>query len=634
MKCMITLLRMSASFGICISLLLAQLPDSTVVMQVLPKAAYDTTTINFKDTDLRDIFRAIAYQHGINIFVENNVVKKSTISLYRVQVYDAIKFLCEQNNLELVIEGGIFKIAPQPAPVIIKEEPKMPYVGYERGNLFLEVKNTDLELFISAIQQKTNKNILITSGTSGTISGKLIDIDFDLGFIQLLNNNGFAVQKKNNIYVVNRLDYFIGSPSGPPGQKTGPYWISVKDSLITIDVTNAPLERVIADIIRQLNTDVVFYNSVSGNVTARASNMSLSRALDMILRNTSFTYRESDGIYFVGEKTNKTMMSTRLIKLKYLRSEKFIEMVPQSISSLSTLKSMKEHNGIVAIAANDVVNQLEEFIAQIDKPVAQVLIEALVVDFNINNGLDLGVNAGIRSRADTSRTGDLYIPGLDLLFGNKVTNEALNAIGSTIGVANLGTLPANFYMNIRALEEKGIAKVRSRPLIATLNGHQASLSIGTTQYYKLKSTIPYRDQSQVVFQETEQFQTIEANVKLEITPYVGSNGLITVEIKPDFKNPVGKLSPDVPPTISQRAMSSTVLIKEGETIVLGGLIQETDSETRSQVPLLGDIPWIGTLFSSTSTIKEKTELIIYVTPHISYGEAFQNVYLPNVKSKD
>ncbi len=197
-----------------------------------------------------------------------------------------------------------------------------------------------------------------------------------------------------------------------------------------------------------------------------------------------------------------------------------------------------------------------------------------------------------------------------------------------VGIANLGTLPANFYMNIKALQEKGLANVRSRPLLATINGNQASLSVGTTQYYILKSTTPYRDQTQTILQESQQFQTIEANVKLELTPYVGINGLITLEIKPDFKTPVGVFNSTIPPTINQRAMSSTVVIREGETIVLGGLIQDSESETRSQIPILGDIPWIGSLFASTSKSNRKTELIIYLTTHISYGEAFQNVSLP------
>ncbi len=601
---------------------------------VLPQAAKDTTSLSFKDTDIRDIFRALSYQHGLNIFVDNAVNKRTTISLNQIRVYDAIKFLCAQNNLVLQLEGGIFKISPAPQAKVIPPPPKIPFIYFDKSGLSVELKNDDLEQVVLDIQKKASKNILITSGTSGTLSGKLTDIDFDMGFTQLMNNNGFAVQKKNNIYIVSRLDYFVGTQTSQQGQKAGAYWISVKDSLVTIDVTNAPLDRVLGDMIRQLNTDLVFYNAITGTVTARATNVTLTEALEMLLRNTNFTYRESEGIYFVGEKSNKALVTTRLLKLKYLRAEKIDDLIPQSISSQATLKVMKEHNGVVVIASNDVVAQLEDYLKQIDKPVAQVLIEALVVDYELSNGSEFGVGAGYRNVADSSKRNDVLIPGLDIQVGGSAINTALkgigkiNVLGTDIGLANLGKLPGNFYLKLKALEEKGLANVRSRPLLATLNGHQASLSIGTTQYFILKTTVPYQNQNNVIFQESQNFQTIEADVKLEITPYVGADGLIIVEIKPDFKTPVGTLSSEIPPTINRRAMSSTLEMHEGETIVLGGMIQETQSESRSQTPILGSIPLIGGLFSSTSKSNKKSELIIYVTPHISYGEAFQNVYLP------
>src|SRR5437867_150282 len=171
------------------------------------------------------------------------------------------------------------------------------------------------------------------SGTTGILGGTLNKIEFDNGFTQLMNNNGFAVQKKNGIYIVSRLDYFVGKQEATQQQRSGPYWVSVKDSLVTLDVTNTPLERVLPDIVRQLNSDVVFYNTLAGSVTVRATGISLVKALDMLLRNTNYSYRESDGLYFVGEKANKALSVTRLLRLKYLRAEKIADMIPQSITS-------------------------------------------------------------------------------------------------------------------------------------------------------------------------------------------------------------------------------------------------------------------------------------------------------------
>lgn len=603
----------------------------------IPPGAKDTTTLSFKDTDIRDIFRGLSIQHGLNIFLDNSINKRVTISLMSVRVYDAIKFLCEQNNLLLNLEGGIFKIAPPPPP---KEEPppppKPPTVSYDNHLLSVQLKNDDLERVVLEIQKKTGFNILLLNGTTGTITGTLNNIEFENGFTQLLNNNGFAVQKKNGVFIVSRMDYFVGTQSGNQQKPTGPYWVSVKDSLVSLDVTNAPLDRVVSDIVKQCNSDVVFYNSLSGTLSIRATNIPFSKALDLMLKNTNFTYRESEGTYFIGERANKSLAVTKLIKLKHLRADKVMEMIPQAISSQAMVKAVKEHNGLVIIASSDVIEQMKEFLLQVDKPIAQVLIEALVVDFDRTKGSEFGIEAGLLGSPDTTgiaRSGSL-VPGINGGATGPWLNRRfekighVNLFGTDINVASLGVLPADFYMQVKALEQRGIANIKSRPLLATVNGQQASLSIGTTQYFLLKTTTPYRDQTQVVFQESQTFQTIEADVKLEITPYVGADSMITVDIKPDFRTPVGQLSSNVPPTINRRALSSTVVVKDGETIMLGGLIEEGETEQRSQVPILGSIPLLGDLFSSTTKSNHKTELIIYVTPHISFGEAFQNVSLP------
>ena len=96
---------------------------------VLPQGAKDTTTLSFRDTDLRDIFRALATKHSLNLFIDNTINKHSTISLSNVQVYDAINFICQQNNLRLSLDGGIFKILQQPPSP--KAEPlpaKVPWI--------------------------------------------------------------------------------------------------------------------------------------------------------------------------------------------------------------------------------------------------------------------------------------------------------------------------------------------------------------------------------------------------------------------------------------------------------------------------------------------------------------------------
>ena len=98
------------------------------------------------------------------------------------------------------------------------------------------------------------------------------------------------------------------------------------------------------------------------------------------------------------------------------------------------------------------------------------------------------------------------------------------------------------------------------------------------------------------------------------------SGDVNAEIRPEFSTPVGVLDPGVPPTINTRQLETTVRLRDGETIILGGLIQESQMTEQSMIPILGRIPLIGRLFRSRKTSRRKSELVIYITPHVFYGD--------------
>ncbi len=178
----------------------AQNADSIrVPAQDLPPAALDTATFAFRDADLREILKSLSTQHGLNVLVDNAISKRVTVSLSRMRVHDAIRFLCKENGLGLSLENGIYRITLPPPPKVEPPAPKIPFVLFERGLLTLRYKSDDLEQTLLLVQERSGRNILLMSGTAGSLSGTLVDVDFDIGLTQILNNNGFAVQKKNNI---------------------------------------------------------------------------------------------------------------------------------------------------------------------------------------------------------------------------------------------------------------------------------------------------------------------------------------------------------------------------------------------------------------------------------------------------
>jgi type IV pilus assembly protein PilQ len=282
-----------------------------------------------------------------------------------------------------------------------------------------------------------------------------------------------------------------------------------------------------------------------------------------------------------------------------------------------SIKVVKERNGLLITGPRTAIARIEDL--QIDIPSAQILFEVLVVDYTTSEQASFGITAN-NYGADSTMPDRTYYPSWNYSANSEEANNGLRSLERRLGLSNLGVLDDDFFIQLQALVEEGKANLQSRPQIATLNGHTASISIGTTQYYLLESETVYASTSSSTSSQTSQrFETIKANITLEVTPYVCRSGDVIVDLSPEFSTPSGQLDPDIPPTINSRVLKSTVRLKNGETIVLGGLIEDTKSATMEKVPILGSIPILGRIFQNRSSEDTRSELMIYITPHIYYG---------------
>ena len=600
-----------------------------------PNSGSKVSAINIKDTDIRDIFRTIAFEYETNIIVGNDINKKVSVSLFNIKVFDAVKLIAEDNELEFKYDSQRFFISnkkvippviePLPAP----EEPK---VEYSREKLSVDLDNAELKVFVNKLREKTKKNFLITSGTDGKISGTLANIELETGLKNLLGNNGYYLINKDSIYYISRSAYYSSLENTNDVTKS-PYWVSANGSTVTIDVTKAELSRVLSDLSNQLGLQMIKLVEPNSAVTVRCKEVPLKTAMDYLFKGTEFTYKNEKGVYLIGAKTSKGLEETKLAYLNYLRADQIKDKIPASLIQNVNISVSIEHNALVLSGSNEGINVIEDFLNKVDQPVPQVLIEALVVDFNLNRIEAFGITAGIGDSAALLKP-DKWYPGVDVTASGKKINKILTDIGTlslfgkSFDVGKLGHLPDNFYMNIRAMEQHGLANVKSKPILSTLNGHTASLKIGTTQNYVFKELVPIVNGTNSTFIEKERIEKIEAMISFEITPYVGNNGELTLEIKPDFETPVGTFSPDKSqiPAINTRSFVSTVRLRDGETIVLGGVVQESEMNTEDKFPILGDIPFIGELFTNYEKSMSKGELMIYLTPRIFYGDELTSLY--------
>jgi type II secretory pathway component GspD/PulD (secretin) len=299
------------------------------------------------------------------------------------------------------------------------------------------------------------------------------------------------------------------------------------------------------------------------------------------------------------------------------------KILPPNISSNAVVKYDKEHNSLVVIGSFDVVAQAQAFLEKIDKPVPQVLIEALVIDFNLSKIRDYGFSLFTQGPGDSSGNwlSEKFVPEVDLKPGRNRIQRVLNDVLSSFGIDKIVKLPSNFRASIHALEDANIVKVHSTPQIATINGNEASITIGETRYYKLRkeTQAPVLNNTAVIGTD-ERFEVIKFNTQLEVTPWVMDQGYVMVKIRPEFNIPRTSGDASTPPNVDTRVIESMVRLRNGQTIVLGGQRQTEEMVSRRGVPFLSSIPVLGWLFSSRTITKTETQMMIFLTPHVYYGD--------------
>ena len=242
----------------------------------------------------------------------------------------------------------------------------------------------------------------------------------------------------------------------------------------------------------------------------------------------------------------------------------------------------------------------KQILADLDKPVPQVLIKVLVAEVTHEKSVDLGVEFSLLNIRESGL-------GSTLLTDFGVANQTGGLI--------VRTIEKDVEATLRALEEVGKLEVLSRPYILTSNNQPAIITIG--------EEVPFIRNTRV----TETGQTIntieyeDIGIILEVTPHINPDGLVIMDVKPEISAITGKTVP-ISETVNasvfaKRSAECRVAIRDGQTIVIGGLIEDQKRDIIKQVPLLGDIPLLGYLFRRTVKETRKTELLIFLTPHVA-----------------
>ncbi|KAB0287511.1 type II secretion system protein GspD [Vibrio fortis] len=349
-----------------------------------------------------------------------------------------------------------------------------------------------------------------------------------------------------------------------------------------------------------------------------------------------------------------TKGNNQVIYLKYAKAEDLVDVLKGVSDNLQSEKQSSsknrssnrnqvmisahaETNSLVITAQPDIMNALQDVIAQLDIRRAQVLIEALIVEMGEGDGVNLGVQwgnldtgamiqygntgasigqvmVGLEEAKDTTKTTAVYDDQGDFVRNETTTEEGdystlASALAGVNGAA-VSVVMGDWTALISAVATDSNSNILSSPSITVMDNGEASFIVG--------EEVPVLTGSTAGSSNDNPFQTVdrkEVGIKLKVVPQINEGDSVQLNIEQEVSNVLGA-NGAVDVRFAKRQLNTSVIVQDGQMLVLGGLIDERALESESKVPLLGDIPVLGHLFKSTSTQVDKRNLMVFIKPTI------------------
>lgn len=588
----------------------------------------------------QEFLRALAQSNNLNINVDPLINFKIYSSFKDETALNVLLFISKEYDLDINLIGSIMSItkaiSPR-APVPVRDI-KVNYISAS-DNLGFELNSDSLSLVAKKISQLSQKNVVVPVALLGKkVTAFIAAAPFETALEKLAFANELKLNKTNdNVYIfqplgegeelyingenttaVKRSSKPLSAQGGSSGGQSGGFNIgSSKDAKgnksINVDALNTPIIDLIKSASIEAGVNYFIYSDIKGAVTTHLKNITYDSFLTALFQGSDFTYKKDNDVYLIGDRRLEGLRSNRIVKLQHRSIDTVQVMIPSEWKKGIEIKEFREQNTLLLSGSAPQIEEVENYIRQIDKVIPMIMIEVTLVDIRKGKAVKTGITAGV---SDTIKTGGTILPGIDYTFGSGSINRLLSKLGSNNSI-NLGKVTPNFYVKLSALENNSNVEIRSVPKLATLNGHKANLSIGSSRYYsqRTQNVIPSLNAQTVV---TEQFTEVNANLEIEIKPIVSGDDQVTLNIGVNISDFIGNPPANSPPPKSTSKFTSIIRAKNEDMIVLGGLERTESSESGSGVPILSRIPILKWLFSSREKSNNKVVTLVFIKPIIMY----------------
>ena len=484
---------------------------------------------------------------------------------------------------KMVICITIFSISIfSPVPMIQAQ-----YYDIEAELISLDLKGMDIRDVLKLLSQKSGLNIVADKDVKGAVSLYLKDVDVMAALDVLVTTNDLAYEKEG--------------------------------LLIRIMPQNKYLKLHGKDFKDRTKTEIVKLKYADANDIAKVITKMKSKIGKVIPDSSSSTIVLIDNPYNIKSMKDviaevDVLLVTEVFSLGYGDAEAVQGKIEKMISdNVGSAKFDKRTNKIIVKDTQKKIDDIKKVIEAFDEKTRVVVIDANIIKVTLTDKYSYGIDW-----ADIASLGDITLTGS--------SNLTTNLTGTTPSTLTVATA-TNYSTVISLLDTFGQTDVLSRPRITVADKEDAMILVGAKEVYV---TSEVTTTSGGTYHTTDNVQFVDVGVRLTVTPEINSEGYIRMKIRPEVSdtdatktviltNPDGSTRSIIPHVTTSEA-ETTLLVKDKTTIILGGLMKNTVTEYRDKVPFLGDLPLLGKFFSTQGKSKEKTELVILLTPHIIEGD--------------
>lgn len=384
---------------------------------------------------------------------------------------------------------------------------------------------------------------------------------------------------------------------------------------ISLDVQDADIQTVLRSLSSFSGSNIVASPRVEGKVTVRLEQVPWKEALGVILRAHSFDYMEEDGVYRIDtaeELREESLASQRarkqeeelslldlgLVHLKYANAEEVKDALKKMLTDRGNIDVDIRTNSLLVNDVAERVALISEMAMQLDSKTPQVEINARLVDLNVRATKELGINWGL-SNMRPSGTNVVASGSVDNAFSNPAADVQVATVQDW----------GEMLVRVQALENSNDAHLISNPIITTTDNREAKILVGQ------KIPLIVSDEAGNAI---TQLTTI--GIMLRVTPHINSENRITLDIHNEVSDLSSQATVQGGVIINTSESDTRVLVADGETAIVGGLIRKVENTLESGVPVLKDIPLLGALFKHSSKTTDDRELVVFVTPRIVTSE--------------